>query len=926
MIFTNKPISFLLKITLIVLSTFLYGCKSTSRNFYISPDGNDNNPGSKSEPFATLSHAIKEVRKYKADTELAIPVNVFLRGGLYQITEPILFTPEDSGQSDAPITYAAYKSEEAIISGGKRLSGERKPVEGKPYWALDVPETAGRKLNFFSLFVDGESRMRARTPNWGEKVFRAAGEEPGGDPRQALQYCNDDIDPTWTNPTDIDAVLLCSWTPTIHRITKIIPETKSIRFKSTHTRKVDFWETNFRYYLSNVFEALDQPGEWYLNRDTGTLYYYPMPNENPNRLEFIIPVMKSNMLQFNADLEKREYVKNLNFEGLSFQHLDGDMDKHNGVYRQGHMYLTSAVVAHGLQNASFKRCTFSQLGEYAMELADGCHDVTVEQCHFWDIGAGAIQTGVTDLGTLKKAVGNNPLDEHGCAPERRVENIVINNNYIHKLGTIWHGCYGIVNRFASHSRITHNEIFDIHWDAIGLDARWTWDGYKYCEGTEVAYNHLHHLGLGYHTDAAGVYQFGPLDTHMHHNLIHDAVAYPYICGYAGLYLDEQSRGALLENNLIYNADWFALFLHKGVDNIFRNNLCAFSRDGLIARGSRNKTWQSNYMDAYRNIYISTNNIMLGRDWDDGDRPPLINSNLYQSCSAETNLVFGSGSFAEWQKRGRDVDSVIADSGCKDPVNLDFSMTPEANACRAIGFVPFDNEIQKAGLTCDKSWIKLPESYTPRTPTKTWTKQDLIKFAAFDLDFNQMAVDKPPLGIRQQSGDDAGFFVTREVAGYNGPACLKAVDRKSLQKSFYPYLNVDKLRKLDISPVTFTIAVMQPAEQAGPMQIEFRGHGGTTEAGPSITIAKSGGIVANGKAVGALRPGEWTHFTITFGLKDEWTGNYTLTLKNKEGSKDFTIPFRHAGFKEISWIGIMANGSEDSYFYLDDISFKFGNNH
>ena len=908
---------------LVISISLLCGCKSTEHNLYISPNGSDDNPGSKSAPFATLAHAVKEVRKYKVNPENALPVNVCLQGGSYRITEPILFTPEDSGTARAPITYRSCPGELAIISGGKKLTGVWRKESDKKYWKLDIPEATDRKLNFFSLYVNGESRIRARTPNQGDKVLRANGQEPGGDPRQALQYCDNDIVASWTNPTDIDAVLLCSWTPTIHRITKIIPAEKVIRFKSSHNRKVDFWESNFRYYLSNVFEALDQPGEWYLNRDSGTLYYYPMQDENPNQLEFIIPVMKSNMLQFNANLEKQRYIKHLHFTGLSFQHLDGDMDKHNGVYRQGHMYLTSAVTAKGLQNSTFKQCRFSQLGEYALELADGCRNVTVEQCHFWDIGAGAIQIGVTDLATVKKAVAENPLDEHGCSPERKVENIVIYNNYIHKLGNIWHGCYGIVNRFASFSKITHNEIYDIHWDAIGLDARWTWKGYKYCEGTEVAYNHLHHLGLGYHTDAAGVYQFGPLDTHIHHNLIHDAVAYPYICGYAGLYLDQQSRFALVENNLVYNTDWFALFLHKGVDCTFRNNICAFSRDGLIARGSRNDLWKTNHMEAYRNIYITTNNIMLNRDWDDGERPPLINSNLYQSCSTATNLVFGNSNFAQWQKRGRDVDSMIADSGCKDPLHFDFSLTPEANACRSIGFVPFDQEIKTAGLTSSTAWIKLPKSYTPRKPTRIWSKQDLIKFSAFNLNFNKMKEGKPPSGIRQNSGKNAGFFVTREVAGIKGPACLKCIDRKSLTKSFYPYLIVDKLHKLDQTPITFTIAVMQPAKEGGPMHLEFRGHGGTKESGPSIAIAEDGKIVANGKPVGALKPDEWTHFTIEFGLKDQWSGDYTLTIKNKAGSEKYKLPFRHSTFKEISWIGIMATGKKDSYFYLDDLTFKFG---
>ncbi|MFO7937830.1 MAG: right-handed parallel beta-helix repeat-containing protein [Kiritimatiellia bacterium] len=916
--------SFFVCVAISALSFLIVGCKSSNRNFYVSPLGSDNNPGTKSAPFATPAKAVSAVRNYKNSGADPMPIRILLREGCYNITEPIVFTPADSGTAEMPVTYASYPGEKAVISGGKILTGKWSRVEGKNYWSIPVPEAEGRKFNFFSLYVNGESRTRARTPDWGEKVLRAAGQEPGGDPRQALQYFDHDFDPSWTNPTDIDVVLLCSWTPTIHRITEVIPDRKVIRFKSTHFRRVDFWERNFRYYLSNVFEALDEPGEWYLNRETGILYYYPATGENPNSLEFVVPVMKSNMVQIKGDLEKHEYIEHINFEGISFQHLDGDMDKYDGVYRQGHMYLSSAVTARGLHNSSFRRCVFSQLGEYAMELADGCRNVTVEQCHFWDNGAGAIQTGITSLKALKTPVGNNPLDEHGCSPERRVENITLKNNYIHKLGTIWHGCYGIVNRFASHSSIVHNEIFDIHWDAIGLDARWNWEGHKYCEGTEIAYNHIHDVGLGYHTDAAGVYQFGPLDTHIHHNLIHDTVAYPYICGYAGLYLDEQSRGAVVENNLVYNTDWFALFLHKGVDNIFRNNLCAFARNGLIARGSRNNHWKTNYMDAYQNIYISTNNVMIGLDWDDGDRAPIITSNLYHSCLSKTNLLFGGGSFEDWQKRGRDTESVIAPSGCKDPLHYDFSLEADANACRLIEFKPFDDEIAKAGMTCDKSWIQLPESYSPRKPTKTWTRDEFKQFAAFDLDFEHMKEGEVPSQIRQQgSNKDGGFFVTHEVKAYSGKGCLKAKDHISLIKSFYPYLVVKNLRKMKDTPVRFTFAMMQPEKNPGSMTIEFRGNGHTRESGPRIRISREGKATFANRELAKLIPEKWTHFTIEFGLGEQRTGTWKLTVKNEAGKKSYTLPFRHKHFDDISWIGLMADSKENSVFYLDDISFRFG---
>jgi hypothetical protein len=269
-----------------------------------------------------------------------------------------------------------------------------------------------------------------------------------------------------------------------------------------------------------------------------------------------------------------------------------------------------------------------------------------------------------------------PLPDGEGAAVQEVLGLVIDNNCIHRLGTVWHGCYGIVNRFASRTRITHNEIFDTHWDAIGLDARWNWKGEKYSHGNVVAYNHLHHLGLRYHTDAAGIYQFGPLDTHIHHNRIHDNVAYPNICGFAGIYLDQQSRGAVVENNLVYRVEWYAYFQHKGVDNVFRNNIGAFARDGLIRRGGLSDVWKANHMEAYRNLYVTDDEIALRHDWVPGDRPPVLRQNMYYTLAPETELTFAGKTLAEWQAVGQDEGSVVGDPGFSDPARDDFSLRPD----------------------------------------------------------------------------------------------------------------------------------------------------------------------------------------------------------------------------------------------------------
>jgi hypothetical protein len=466
----------------------------------------------------------------------------------------------------------------------------------------------------------------------------------------------------------------------------------------------------------------------------------------------------------------------------------------------------------------------------------------------------------------------------------------------------------------------------MHWDAIGLDARWDWKGEKYSYGNVVAYNHLHHLGLRYQTDAAGVYQFGPLDTHIHHNLIHDTAAYAGNCGYAGVYLDEQSRGALVENNLVYNADWYAYFQHKGMDNLFRNNIGAFARDGFILRGGLNEQWKSNYMEACRNIYVSSNAVAIKADWQPGLKPPLVYNNLYFTLATNAALTFADKSLAEWQALGHDTNSVIADPGCRNPAAFDFTLAPDAPACKLIGFVPFGSELQKAGLYGDASWRDLPKTFTPRTPSAEWKPQDLNKLISFDLDFNLMRDGNEPGGFRMSEQKGAGFAVTSEVKGMRGPRCLKCTDKKGLPKSFYPYMHIVP-RSLKTGRITMTFAALLPSQAAAPFTLEFRGHGqtGADVTGPSVAVARDGAVKANGKQVCSLKPGEWTTFEISFELGDKRTGRYTLKWHSAREDKTLTLPFGNDTFADVSWLGITAPADADGCFYLDSLSLALRDN-
>jgi hypothetical protein len=899
----NVSLSFL---ALLALSTL-----AQASEFYVSPNGNDSNSGTAEQPFATPEGAVAAVRR-----ELALkkdhpePINVLFKEGVYRLSAPLKFTPADSGTANAPVTYAAVSGENVIISGGVAISGIWSQTPGKPYWEIPLPKAKDGGWIFNSLSVNGLSRTRARFPKDGVKELRAEGIEPGGDPNHSLRYREGDFNPSWTNPNDIDVVLLANWTPVIHRVREVVPGSRSIRFQGSDSHRVDAWDMRPRYYLSNVFEALTDPGEWYLNRKTGVLYYYPMPGEDLATASVEVPALKSRMIEFEGDLAADHPVEYLNFRGLHFRSVDGDLDRYDGQYRQGHMFLDAAIFAQGLRHASFEFCEFSQLGQFAMELADGCRDITIRHCHFWDLGAGALQIGVTDLTTLKTPLNSGAQPGTLADHRREVLGITVDNNLIHRLGTIWHGCYGIVNRFASGSRITHTEIFDTHWDAVGLDARWDWQGEKYSHDNEVAYNHLHDLGLGYECDAGAIYQFGPLDTHIHHNLIHDTHSYPYNTGFTAVYLDEESRGAVVENNIAYNIDWSAFLQHWGDENIFRNNIGAFARDGFIKLGSTKKG-VTNFFDVTHNIYIGRDEKLQNVTWIPGPKSVVFDRNIYFSLDPKAQPTFAGKSFDEWKAEGRDSNSFIMNPGCRAPDKFDFSMTADSPACKAIGFVPFDEEIKKAGLSGDTAWtnsIKLPP---PRKFLPAWTEDELGPLYQFDIDPNQWPDGMTPAAFSK--GNSGVFAVTSKVAGMKGPKSIECESSLGFLQS--------KLIGFNKGGVSLSFAIMQPTDHPASLSMEMRDGSTPYRVGPSLSFSRGGVISAGKQKFGKLEPGKWTHFELSFSLGEGSPQNYCLKIRDGSGETTRVIPFQKDGIHQIKNLVFFLPKKDGGKIYLDDLHLK-----
>jgi len=120
--------------------------------YFVAPDGRDMNPGTMEKPFATLRRAQEALRQKRGE--------VFLRGGTYHLSAPLVFNAEDSGTKESPVIFQAYQNEQPVISGGVKLD----KLDWQPWtngiFEAKVPED----LRTEEIFVNGQRQIWRAIP------------------------------------------------------------------------------------------------------------------------------------------------------------------------------------------------------------------------------------------------------------------------------------------------------------------------------------------------------------------------------------------------------------------------------------------------------------------------------------------------------------------------------------------------------------------------------------------------------------------------------------------------------------------------------------------------------------------------------------------------------------------------------------------
>ena len=643
--------------------------------FYVSPDGDDRFSGRFAEPdadasdgpFRTPARARDAVRAL--ERPLAGPVTVRLRGGTYGLDEPLVFTPEDSGADKAPVTWTAYPGETPVLSGGRPVTGFQPGPGGR--WIADVPDARDRAWPFRQLFVGGERRPRPSLPKTG--TYRIAAlhgldrtGKPWQNPMDRFTFAPGNLRADWTHLTDVEVVVLHFWVDVHLPVKHIDPDRRLVLFDRQSRRRLtdDFGDAGARYRVENVLEALQVPGEWYLDAAAGRITYLPKPGEQIGQTPVVAPRLEC-LVRFEGRPDQDADVHDVVLRGLVFRHNRAVLPPDNAADLQAAVCIPGALRMRYASRCAVEQCTFEHLGTYAVEIQQGCRDVRIVSNTMRDLGAGGVKLSGGDA----------------QSPQRhRTLRCAVTDNHIHDAGRIWHAAVGVLLRHAAHCTVAHNHIHHLYY--TGVSVGWVW-GYKpsVAVANRITDNHIHHIGQGLLSDIGGVYTLGPSPgTVVARNLIHDVRSYGY--GGWGIYTDEGSSDILIENNVVYRTKTGGFHQHYGRDNVVRNNVFAFAAEHQLQR-SRAEPHSSFTFE--RNIVYWKTGPLLGKTWKDGRF--RMDSNLYWNAAGRP-VGFAGLTLDAWQKRGHDVHSRVADPRFLDPDQGDFRLRDDSPAF-GLGFRPID---------------------------------------------------------------------------------------------------------------------------------------------------------------------------------------------------------------------------------------------
>lgn len=714
----------LLQISFIILvvsqSTF-------SRDLYVSIAGNDLNTGTKELPFATLQKAIGESQKIAGKET----VTIWVGEGTYYISETLLFDASFSGTNENPFTITSLPGASVTVKGSKLLDGLQWKEYQHGIYVSKLPE----KLQFDQLFVNNERQIRARFPNYdGQNPLRGGKgyqKVTGGTNQRYDEWFTYNPETftqnEWRQPETgiVHAFQSHNWGNMQYRIKAIDRENHKVllgeggwqlqrKFGIGGTGEKTSW-----FYIENIFEELDSPGEWFLDSEASQLYYSPGPGVNLHQSIFEVPVVKD-LIQLKGTSEKP--VQHIAIKGITFtQSTLTFLEEYEPVARgDWAIHRGGAIFMEGAENCAIEDCSFEYLGGNGIFMSAYNRNNAIRNCRFTHTGESAVcfvgspyavrfyqtwddrEIDGKDWNEMRENMDLEPGPKSPDYPK----NCVVENSIIHDFGDFGKQVAGVYISMSHKIRVSHNTIYNCPRAGICINDG-TWGGHiiENCDIWETVRETGEH---------------GPFNSWGRERqwLGGGGTTEDYINEYSKL---DAIDVTILRNNRIANfrksisAGNWTIDLDDGSSNYeIYNNLNLGStiklRDGMYRKVYNNITvsavplgwhvWpRQSFDEVYNNIFVISGAvpgkaeattefarpIRLPKDhqWSNN-----YDYNLYWNVNfpQAPDLISGK-SMEEWQAEGYDKHSKIARPLFKDPENGNYSVLDNSPALE-LGFKNF----------------------------------------------------------------------------------------------------------------------------------------------------------------------------------------------------------------------------------------------
>jgi hypothetical protein len=704
-------------------------------SLYVSPQGNDSWSGrspatqAPNGPFATLTRAQAAVRALLAASKAPEGVTVWVRGGTYELSQPLVLGPEDSGTPKAPVVYRAYDKEQPRLVGSVKITGWQ-PWQGK-ILQVDLKGTSLEKVPFRQLFFGDKRQVMARYPNldptdphFGQWAYVLAADP---DPTHQQHSVSDNIaqvkdhftatsdviKPTWQQ---VDKAEVCIH-PAYGWAWNIVPLKSADAASGILTLRGNVsygLMVGDRYFVQNLLAELDAPGEWYLDRATSRLYFFPPVDISQGEV-------RAPLTQALIQMQRARCVT---VRGFIIEQCDGD-----------------AVTLKDCESCVIGQSVIRNTGKWAVVISAG-HHTGASGNDIYETGSGGVDVSGGDRKTLER--GEN----------------YATNNYIHHVAVFERTYHTGVNINGVGNLCSHNLIHDCYHQAILMGGN----------DNIVEYNIVHHTNLG-SEDTGGLYMssrdYTQRGSIIRYNVFHHCggfgkdnswspvrdgkVTFHYPGFTWGIYLDAPEVGMTVFGNVLYDVPVCGMFNHEGRDNNWENNIIIDAPGFQISSGNYPDLDEQSYSyikalrdkggyDAYRQHYPELDtytddpatrhtcapgqfarNILYytpnpGKY--NTERRASWNGQLvwtfrgsqasFDGFRFDNNCVYGPAGLTlkfsltrvpdksgmltwdEWRQTGQDAHSVVADPLFVDPAHHDYRLKPDSPALK-LGFkpIPFD---------------------------------------------------------------------------------------------------------------------------------------------------------------------------------------------------------------------------------------------